>query len=946
MQKSLYFDGQDVLSTDLTNAETTKEAELLRRLIDVTSTQGVVTGLVVSNGSAGSLTISSGRAYAANGEVINVPANQVDTIVLGAAGVDNGKWVVAQHVDVDGSLAAHPVTGVLNDTRRTDSFSFAMTSSPGANQVKLALIVSTAGAPAIATLDATVPTNRTTLGARVSFDSVTDAMMRQDGPAPGVTDISKIWRHVYDGFGTGTVTLTNVHGLSPDDIGSVDPTPEHQEFFHKTGIAGKSAANAWEVAVDSAPLPDRLTVTAPLATDRAIVNGATVKDTPAPSPNPILFGAETANFTLFEIYLDSTNALLKSQRVQWSVPIGSVNVKGVYLVDVSEGHPTGAHNFDFNFVNKTLAWSGGTPVDLMASTEPDGFIRIYDADEVQFIDVYVDVSEVYALLANKTDTVTVNATVNRDTFLLLATVPWSGLADGELGYGSWQTSGLAYDKRTYGNLAEGQLHETLKGLLQKIHRQGAGNGVFRGLEVTKDGGPPSLDIEWSGGEAWVDGRHYDIVGGTLVVGATNPQYVYVDSTGTVVSNNTDPATVYPEIEFALLSRHTTNGVDDITATQDERVLLSQMQGLGEKLLRTAAAALVPRTKNRISIAATVTYTLMSEYRHPTGAQPPFRTYVSTSGNMTMTKNARWDGTNWNADIAAQPSGFYSFGSSVTVRRKHAGAAAWVDTAWEADNLDSELPRLRLPHVRTANTHYTLLMESKPEASGISSHRLYAFSSTVGTPELVMTMNAKWVAASQMWAADDIAASAGRFNLNFAGVTILRRDTTAAPWADSGWGGSQFILPAITGSGIRGLFEGVDAAFKVDSPTTGTGGSNPPAGTGVSNELRAKNIPKAWASFSIVGGVPTVNDGFNVTAALNGLTLLRISFPASFGNSSYAMVCHLNLFDLSSNQPYEFQVPILGQTSSHIDIGITNSAGTYQDLTAHIIQGWLAFFGVQ
>jgi hypothetical protein len=149
--------------------------------------------------------------------------------------------------------------------------------------------------------------------------------------------------------------------------------------------------------------------------------------------------------------------------------------------------------------------------------------------------------------------------------------------------------------------------------------------------------------------------------------------------------------------------------------------------------------------------------------------------------------------------------------------------------------------------------------------------------------LEVTFNARWRASTTDWSADTSVigarADSAKLVVSSAGLAIYRPATTVgtSTWADSSfekltWGPD-------------------DGRWSVVSPTTGAGGSNPASSEAVSNQLRAKNIPKAWATILISSGTASAEEGFNIAGASQSAGTLTVKFPTSAGmqNANYSAV---------------------------------------------------------
>ena len=75
--------------------------------------------------------------------------------------------------------------------------------------------------------------------------------------------------------------------------------------------------------------------------------------------------------------------------------------------------------------------------------------------------------------------------------------------------------------------------------------------------------------------------------------------------------------------------------------------------------------------------------------------------------------------------------------------------------------------------------------------------------------------------------------------------------------------------------------------------TGATGGNPPIATAIANELRPKNIPKAWGVVEYTGSgaidSTCLKDGFNISGISDATNVLQISLASAMASGNYAVV---------------------------------------------------------
>lgn len=157
-----------------------------------------------------------------------------------------------------------------------------------------------------------------------------------------------------------------------------------------------------------------------------------------------------------------------------------------------------------------------------------------------------------------------------------------------------------------------------------------------------------------------------------------------------------------------------------------------------------------------------------------------------------------------------------------------------------------------------------------EMGGGTSGRKVRFYRVSTTGNWEVTHNAYWRASDSKWVADanvvGFRCDSTKLVLSDIGPAVYRPATSvgSAVWNDSDW--------------EKLTWGPDDGRWSVVSPTTGAGGSNPAASEAVANQLRAKNIPKAWATIVITSGTASVEDGFNVASVSQATGTLTVNFP--------------------------------------------------------------------
>lgn len=141
-------------------------------------------------------------------------------------------------------------------------------------------------------------------------------------------------------------------------------------------------------------------------------------------------------------------------------------------------------------------------------------------------------------------------------------------------------------------------------------------------------------------------------------------------------------------------------------------LPGRLRKLGSSLLGSEVNSIKPRIEADVSVFAGTEFTLLWESARAgevigTYTQGAMRKYGVAAGGVIDTVNARWDGTNWNKDIAGQVAQKWQMTASV-VRSQYRMAAnnsAWSDAGWDANPLvlDNSVPSLVIGSAMTAGS---------------------------------------------------------------------------------------------------------------------------------------------------------------------------------------------------------------------------------------------------
>lgn len=158
--------------------------------------------------------------------------------------------------------------------------------------------------------------------------------------------------------------------------------------------------------------------------------------------------------------------------------------------------------------------------------------------------------------------------------------------------------------------------------------------------------------------------------------------------------------------------------DVTTGTPIELALrTARLTQLGADLLNTEARALLSRIQAGVSVVGGVDYTLMWE-SVPSG-QVGYRKYVSSVGTLAQTINARWDGTNWNKDVAGSRAQKWQIADGVTsLLARATGAGTWNDAGWSTTPFVVD----NSTGIISVNAELTVQANSHVTVSGTGAHK--------------------------------------------------------------------------------------------------------------------------------------------------------------------------------------------------------------------------------
>lgn len=481
-------------------------------------------------------------------------------------------------------------------------------------------------------------------------------------------------------IGSGTPTAKNPHGLALTDISGSEASQiqEHREVQHKNGIES-SNANSLKASINYVvPTNDTLTILGLGISEFAYVYGQEITGLAA---GLMVFSdlTDATNLDLVEVYLTDQGTFAKSVRAAYNPKFDGTQ-RDIFIVDVDESRSASGTLAFTSASPNMLTWDGGVAVAIANS----GKYRLYAADGVGWVDVYVNTSNLPTVTGSETVTFP-NAHISESIYLQICNVlyyPSTGHLIGQTG--ASDTSPV--DKRIYGTMATVDLRDDIleydkafsKTLRDRKLLETRSNGVARGFACTITIGATTVTV--GGGVCYINGKRIEKKSVVLSGFSTNGTYdVYIDEYGNITSA-ADPVTWIGGAQFLLVEQVVvTSSV--ISAYQDMR----EGVGLGsDSNVLESTGLRVDMPANRVDIdAGVVVGQDRCQSRWGDGVSGYSR--IIQQGSMVyLTKNARWDGTAWHLDVSTLTGVMVSYAvganSNTTVPSMVQYSAAGVDPA--------------------------------------------------------------------------------------------------------------------------------------------------------------------------------------------------------------------------------------------------------------------------
>ena len=411
MERTRYRDGIEVDQTDLKNTEDTKSSNILSTRVDLQH-YGVVNGLEVQSPDGVTLTINPGRAYAVNGEIIEV--NTAITNITGASVAPNVVTIVGLRItEVTTTPKAHETDPITEDTRFVPKPIAELFVATDATEE--ATSAATAAAVSAALNDANFVPLATVNGLGATVGNISGPVLprSEGGQFPNLVSasaaqISKL-RDIYnstqndekpiqsakDNFhrsliGRGTPTARNPHGLTLDDLG-FDSTEilQSARLGVSNGILGLEPSDDdfnpvnGSLAFATADAPSSsVTVQPILPTERVLINNTVFTTADVPNPIVIDFSALAAGeyYIVAQFGTDVPLSIVPLEKSVFDALCPTNNGTNVWLNNARDTTNNERQFFVIGLVN----WNGGTAFEALGTGPSGGTLNLPDGGDVTY----------------------------------------------------------------------------------------------------------------------------------------------------------------------------------------------------------------------------------------------------------------------------------------------------------------------------------------------------------------------------------------------------------------------------------------------------------------------------------------------------------------------------------------------------------------------------------
>lgn len=387
--------------------------------------------------------------------------------------------------------------------------------------------------------------------------------------------------------GTGIVTPTNPHGISPDDIygETISQLDEHQDKLHCNGIWRSSHKDFLKCSVISGSPHDQIFVTGPLQSDTYYVNGKRLNQI---TNQYIGLSNIEPKTHLCQIYVNDNGNIVNHVRATYpTLPRGCT---GTWIVDCSKSLEAGSYDLELKVKHVsptyyyTISWDNGQEVTKRLG-DADSVIRLFSSNGVDWVDVYIRTgvqgshdNQLPVMEGTYLDVIDVYSKLPSESTLLLGSYPYWYDANAMRGYAGWPSFEMqrsCVDLREWGNICESNLSDDLiENAIAKPWKEFNFSGVVLDSGIVSEDDHVAVDgtvvdantgnfkisidnssdkLNVSGGTCYCGGRRLKVDGVFGEVFSKNYTYiVYVDLEGKIKLLNVTTNFLDIDVAFSYL----------------------------------------------------------------------------------------------------------------------------------------------------------------------------------------------------------------------------------------------------------------------------------------------------------------------------------------------------------------------------------------------------------
>jgi len=447
----------------------------------------------------------------------------------------------------------------------------------------------------------------------------------------------------------------NPHGIGLNDLGGfkdiLSEVISHRSGLHTNGLVGPepivrnqlmpSLINTPQEALRIADLND--------VNSYVVIDGEKIINVPQ---TDIVFGNVPGdNYTyLIEVGLTKKKTLIQSQRFKYYKDNNNFN--SIFILDTSDDIPVGTSGVLYytmaDGIALDLQGTGNFRFVKLTSGVPKRFYLL-DTGTNYWMDCYYN-GGVLPNNATSTPVVFLNDSLMKDKDVFSITnILWRG-NDGSLFYNDLNQK--IVDKRRFGTIGieniGSDLLERLTFLRDLRFAETRSDGVIVGFGYLSGQGTGTLNLE--GGQCYINGRKVKKEQKTSITGfGNNKTYIiYIDEDGNIDKKENVAEVSATGKRVLPLIRITTNSAGQISSWTDIRKGVGLISDL--PLRQEGVPIDVPPIRNLVTVSNVVGEDKCQAKWGDKDVDKGFGRIILGQYTVYLTKNLRWDGTQWYKDV--------------------------------------------------------------------------------------------------------------------------------------------------------------------------------------------------------------------------------------------------------------------------------------------------------